>query len=67
MSARIDPLARDRHVPTPVGLTLLDLVQTVSRFARSEDETVAVVYHMLETGRVRLTGSFRNHIGPRAN
>ncbi len=42
----------------PVESTLLDLVQIVQRQARSEAEVVAVVIHLVNSGRVRLKGSF---------
>ena len=38
--------------------TLLDLVQTVSQFAKDDTETVRVVAHMINRGRVRLCGTF---------
>ncbi len=42
-----------------VELTLLDLVWAVSEAADSEAEVVATVLHLIESGRVRLCGSFR--------
>ena len=38
--------------------TLLDLVQSVNRFARNDDEVVATVTYLINSGRVRLCGSF---------
>ena len=38
--------------------TLLDLVQIVQDHAGSDAEVVAVITHMLRTGRVVLTGTF---------
>jgi hypothetical protein len=38
-------------------LTLLDLVLVAQEFTRSEQETVAVVRELLESGRVRLRAS----------
>jgi hypothetical protein len=38
--------------------TLLDLVQTVSQFAKDDTETVRVVTHMINSGRVQLCGNF---------
>ncbi len=38
--------------------TLLNLVQAVQDHARSDAEVVAVIAHMLRTGRVVLTGTF---------
>jgi hypothetical protein len=40
------------------SLTLLDLVRAVAEFAESEAEVVAVVEHLLESGRVVLAGHF---------
>jgi len=42
----------------PRNTTLLDLVQTVSKFAASDEEIVAVVTSLVNSGRVRLCGSF---------
>jgi len=39
--------------------TLLELVQAVSEESRSDAEVVAVVLHLLRSGRVRLCGNFR--------
>ena len=38
--------------------TLLDLVQTVNQFANSDSETVAIVAHLINSGRVQLCGNF---------
>jgi len=38
--------------------TLLDLVQTVSQFAKDDTETGMVVAHMINSGRVQLCGTF---------
>jgi hypothetical protein len=38
--------------------TLLDLVQAVSEFAVSDDEIVATVTYLVNSGRVRLRGNF---------
>jgi hypothetical protein len=62
MSACIDPGANERHVPAAIGLTLLDLVVEVQRRTRSDAETVETVYRLLESGRVRLCGSFRENV-----
>jgi hypothetical protein len=43
---------------TPNRATLLDLVVTVQDFARSDEEVVQVISHMLESGLVVLCGSF---------
>ena len=44
----------------PLHLTLLELVQAVSDATDSDTETVVAVRYLLETGRVSLSGSFRN-------
>lgn len=38
-------------------ITLLELVDAVGEFARSDDEVVATVTHLVESGRVRLGGA----------
>jgi hypothetical protein len=40
--------------------TLLDLIQTVQDLARSDEEVVAIIAHMIATGRVALSGTFAN-------
>jgi len=42
-------------------LTLLELVRAVGEVTDDEDEIVATVLHMLQSGRVRLCGNFRDH------
>jgi len=42
--------------------TLLELVQAVSDVARTDQEVVATVLHMLRSGSVRLRGSFRDSL-----
>jgi len=44
----------------PLATTLLALVEAVSEASNSEREVVATVAHMLQSGRVKLTGCFRN-------
>jgi hypothetical protein len=39
--------------------TLLELVTAVSAYARSEAETIATVVYLVNSGRVRLIGTFR--------
>lgn len=39
-------------------ITLLDLVLAVSEYARSDDEVVATVVHLVNSGAVRLCGNF---------
>ena len=43
---------------TPNKVTLLDLVQTVSDCATSDDEIVATVASLINSGRVLLCGTF---------
>jgi hypothetical protein len=38
--------------------TLLDLVQSVSEFANSDEEVVVTVAYLINSGRVRLCGNF---------
>jgi hypothetical protein len=42
-----------------VQLTLLDLVDAVSAHASTDDEVVATIVYLVNSGRVRLGGSFR--------
>ena len=42
----------------PLVSTLLNLVQAVQDQTSSDEEVVAVISHMLRTGRVRLCGIF---------
>jgi hypothetical protein len=39
--------------------TLLDLVTAVSDVANTEDEVIATVVHLVNSGAVRLCGNFR--------
>jgi hypothetical protein len=39
-------------------LTLLDLVNTVSEYAATDDEVVATVVHLVNSGQVELCGNF---------
>ena len=39
--------------------TLLELVEALSEFTQNEEELVAAVIHMLQSGRVQLQGNFR--------
>ena len=43
----------------PLHVTLLELVEAVGDVTDNDLEVVATVIHMLENGRVRLSGSFR--------
>jgi hypothetical protein len=42
------------------NMTLLDLVQVVSEHARSEAEVIATVVDLVNSGRVRLCGNFKD-------
>jgi hypothetical protein len=41
------------------NMTLLDLVKAVSEHAPSEAEVIATVVYLVNSGRVRLCGSFK--------
>ena len=41
------------------NVTLLDLVNAVAEHARSEAEVIATVVYMVNSGRVRLCGTFK--------
>jgi hypothetical protein len=41
------------------NVTLLDLVTAVSKQARSDAEVVATVVYLVNSGRVRLCGTFK--------
>jgi hypothetical protein len=38
--------------------TLLDLIQVVNQFAKNDEEVVATVAHLINSGYVRLCGNF---------
>ena len=42
-----------------LNVTLLDLVTAVSKQARSEAEAIATVVYLVNSGRVRLCGTFK--------
>jgi hypothetical protein len=44
----------------PQSVTLLELVKAVSEVSDSEREILATVTYMLNSGRVRLSGNFRD-------
>jgi hypothetical protein len=48
-------------LPGHVETTLLQLVQLVSEVARDDREVVATVRELLRSGRVKLTGNFRDN------
>ena len=41
------------------SVTLLDLVTAVVNYARSDEEVIATVAYMVNSGRVRLCGNFK--------
>ena len=43
---------------TTTQLTMLDLVQAVSEYAQTDDEIVATVAYLINSGKVRLCGNF---------
>ena len=43
----------------PTELTLLELVDAVAEVSDTEQEVIATVSYMLNSGRVRLAGNFR--------
>jgi len=47
------------YADEPLHVTLLELVEAVSDVTDSEVEVVATVVHMLESGRVCLSGNLR--------
>jgi hypothetical protein len=44
----------------PQPMTLLELIEAVGEVSDTEDEVIATVSYMLSSGRVRLSGNFRN-------
>ncbi len=46
-------------VEEPRPVTLLELVEAVSEFSETEQELLATVVYMLNSGRVQLSGNFR--------
>ncbi len=48
-----------RQADEPRALTLLELIDAVSEVSESEQEVVATVTYMLNSGRIRLAGNFR--------
>jgi hypothetical protein len=45
-------------MPTPQENTLLDLIQSIISEAKNDEEVVATVVYLINSGRVRLCGSF---------
>jgi hypothetical protein len=49
-------------------MTLLDLIDTVNAHCRTEAELIATVVHLVNSGRVRLCGTFKGarfDLGPK--
>lgn len=42
----------------PINCTLLDLVRRVNEVTDDDNEAVATIVHMINSGRVRLCGTF---------
>ena len=59
MAATVVALS-DRMQSSTIETTLLALVQAVADVADNEREVVATVVSLLRSGRVRLTGTFRD-------
>jgi len=47
-------------IDEPRTVTLLELIEAVSEVSDSEQEVLATVTYMLSSGRVRLSGNFRD-------
>jgi hypothetical protein len=70
MARAITPIPIEHHIvvhqiqPSPSDepreLTLLELVEAVSEVTEDVQEVIATVMWMLQSGRVKLTGSFRD-------
>lgn len=45
---------------SPETLTLLDLVAAIADEAETEEEVIATIQHLIQTGKVRLVGNFRS-------
>lgn len=51
---------------SPETLTLLDLVAAVADASDTEEEVVATIQHLVESGKVTLVGNFRGgDVSPR--
>ncbi len=44
----------------PETLTLLDLVSAIADEAETDEEVVATIQHLIESGKVTLVGNFRS-------
>jgi hypothetical protein len=56
--ARLEPVLAGVEAAEPETLTLLDLVAAVADAAESDEEVVATIQYLVETGRVHLIGNF---------
>jgi hypothetical protein len=59
MRAAANVLIEIQEANEPLSLTLLELVEAVNDVTSTDDEVVATVRHMLQSGRIRLCGNFR--------
>ncbi len=46
--------------PTVIHTALLELVQAIISITDDDTQVVATVVHLINSGRVRLTGTFKN-------
>lgn len=46
--------------PKKIKTTMLDLIMAVGKFSCSEKELVEVIRHMVNSGRIKLTGNFKD-------
>lgn len=46
----------------PQSITLLELIEAVSEVSESDQEVVATVSYMLESGRIRLAGGYDEQV-----
>ena len=56
--ARLEPVLAGVETTEPETLTLLDLVAAVADAAESDEEVVATIQYLVESGRVHLIGNF---------
>ncbi len=45
---------------TVIHTTLLELVQAINSMTDDDNQVVATIVHLINSGRVRLTGTFKN-------
>ena len=57
LATRLDSTPTDK---VTIQTTLLDLVRAVSETTDDDVEVVSTIVHMLRTGSVELSGTFRN-------